>query len=88
MTAPLFNDRLTELASRIYVDLVRESASRSDGEMKSPAEAERLAKLSFKLSECFHRVLDELNAENLPKNVGFTVQLDDISKWSQPTGKP
>ena len=88
MAAPLFNAKITDLASRIYVDLVRDAAARPEGGAKTPAEAERLARLSFKLSACFHEVLDELNAENEPKNVGFTVQLDDISKWSQPTGKP
>lgn len=88
MAEPVFNARLTELASRIYVDLVRDAAVRPDGGAKSPAEAERLARLSFKLSECFHRVLDELNAENEPKNVGFTVQLDDIARWTKPPAGP
>ena len=88
MAAPIFNARVSDLASRIYVDLVRDAAARPEGGAKTLADAERLAKLSFKLAESFHRVLDELNAENEPKNVGFTVQLDDIAKWSQPQGKP
>lgn len=88
MAAPIFNARVTDLASRIYVDLVRDAAARPDGGAKTPAEAERLARLSFKLAECFHRVLDELNAENEPKNVGYTVQLDDIAKWNRPPAKP
>jgi hypothetical protein len=87
MTEPVFNARVTDLASRIYVDLVRDSAAKPDGGAKTPAEAERLARLSFKLSESFHRILDELNAENEPKNVGYTVQLDDIAKWNLPAGK-
>jgi hypothetical protein len=82
---PNFNARLTDLASKIYTDLIRDAAAHAGGELKTPAEAQRLAKLSFKLSQCFYGVLDELNAENEPKNVGYTVQLDDIAKWSQPT---
>lgn len=88
VTQPAFNARLTELASRIYGDLIRDAAARAGGELKTPAEAVRLAKMSFKLSQCFYGMLDELNAENEPKNVGFTVQLDDIAKWSEKTGKP
>ena len=88
MAEPIFNARLTELASKIYTDLIRDAAEKAGGELKTPAEAQRLAKMSFKLSQCFYGVLDELNAENEPKNVGYTVQLDDIAKWSHPTAKP
>lgn len=88
MTEPVFNARLTDLASRIYADLIRDAAAKAGGELKTPAEAQRLAKLSFRLSQCFYGVLDELNAENEPKNVGYTVQLDDFAKWSQPAAKP
>jgi len=85
--APAFNARITDLASRIYVDLVRDVAAQPDGATKATEEAERLARMSFKLSAGFHRVLDELNAENEPKNVGFTVQLDDIASWSNTPAK-
>lgn len=88
MAEPIFNARLTDLASKIYADLIRDAAAKAGGELKTPAEAERLAKLSFKLSQCFYGVMDELNAENEPKNVGYTVQLDDIAKWSGPAAKP
>ena len=88
MAEPIFNARLTDLASKIYTDLIRDAAAKAGGELKTPAEAQRLAKLSFKLSQCFYGVMDELNAENEPKNVGYTVQADDIAKWSQPASKP
>lgn len=88
MAEPAFNARITDLASRIYTDLIRDAATRAGGELKTPAEALRLAKMSFKLSQCFYGTLDELNAENEPKNTGFTVQLDDIAKWSETTAKP
>lgn len=86
--APKFDTRVTDLASRIFVGLVHDVAAQPDGATKAPQEAERLARLSFGLSAGFHRVLDELNAENEPKNVGFTVQLDDIASWSNTPAKP
>lgn len=86
--APAFNPRLADLASRIFVGLVRDAAAQPEGATRVPAEAERLAKLSFALSAGFHRVQDELDAENQPKNVGFTVQLDDIAAWSKTPAKP
>lgn len=86
--APKFNARLTDLASRIYVELVRDTIAQPEGGAKAPAEAERLARMSFEFSKSFHRVLDQLNAENEPKNVGFTVQLDDIAAWSKPSDTP
>ncbi len=85
--APVFNARLTDLASRIYVDLIRDVAAQPEGATKVQVESERLARLSFRLSAGFHHVLDELNAENEPKNVGFTVQLDDIASWSNTPAK-
>jgi predicted 3-demethylubiquinone-9 3-methyltransferase (glyoxalase superfamily) len=83
MAEPVFNTRVTELASRIYVDLVGNAVTVTEGSAKVATDPERLAKVSFKLAEAFHRVLDELNAENLPKNVGFTVQVDDIANWNK-----
>jgi hypothetical protein len=88
MAEPVFNARVTDLASRIFTGLVRDAAARPEAAAKLAAESDRLARLSFKLSADFHHVLDELNAENQPKNVGFTVQLDDIAKWNEPPAKP
>jgi hypothetical protein len=83
MAEPAFNPRVTELASRIYVNLVGDAVTVTDGSAKVATDPERIAKVSFKLAEAFHRVLDELNAANLPKNVGFTVQVDDIANWNK-----
>jgi hypothetical protein len=88
MAEPIFNARVMDLASRIYVEFVRDATAVPDGGAKILTDAARLAKLSFKLAASFYGVLDELNAENEPKNVGFSVQLDDIAKWSLPAGKP
>lgn len=88
MAEPIFNARVTDLASRIYVECVRDAAASPEGGTKVLTEANRLAKMSFRLAASFYHVLDELNAENEPKNVGFSVQLDDIAKWSVPAAKP
>ena len=78
MAENAFDPRVTELASRIYIQLVRDLDVHADAE----AGAERLARTSFALSQSFHRVLDELNASNLPKNQDFTMKVEDIAKWS------
>lgn len=68
-----------ELASRIYVELVKGTVS-PDG-AKTAADPAVLAKVSFKLAKAFQRVQNELNAENLPKNQDFKVGTDDIAGW-------
>jgi hypothetical protein len=78
-----FRSDSRELATRIYVDLVGRSLAVSDKGVAMQASAENLAKLSFKLSAEFQRVEDELNAENMPKNQGFTVESSDIAAWSK-----
>jgi hypothetical protein len=88
MAEPVFNSRVTDLASRIYVEFVGGATSSPEIAEKVQAEADRLARMSFRLAANFYHVLDELNAENEPKNVGFSVQLDDIAKWSVPAAKP
>jgi uncharacterized protein YcaQ len=80
MASPAFEPRVTDLAERIYTQLVRDSATPSPAE--SEAHDERLARRAFALSQTFHRVLDDLNALNLPKNQDFTMKVEDIAKWS------
>ncbi len=83
MTQPVFNPRVTELASILYSDLVRGTVTVADGAARMTIDPEQLARISFKLSAVFHGVLDELNAENLPKNVGFTPGVGDIASWTK-----
>jgi hypothetical protein len=80
MAPPAFDPRVTELAERIYCQLVRDAVSPSAAD--AAAHDERLARRSFALSQTFHRVLDDLNAMNLPKNQDFTMKVEDIAKWS------
>jgi hypothetical protein len=80
MAAPAFDPRVIDLAERIYTQLVRDAKAGSPAD--AAANAEQLARTSFALSQSFHRVLDELNASNLPKNQDFTMKVEDIAKWS------
>lgn len=80
---PAFRPDSRDLATRIFVDLVGRSLAISDNGVSMQVSAENLAKLSFKLSAEFQRVEDGLNAENLPKNQGFTVESSDIAAWSK-----
>lgn len=72
-----------ELATRIYVQFLSGMVDLSSGQPKMAVSAENLAKLSFKLAESFQEVEDELNAGNLPKNVGFKLDATDIAGWSK-----
>jgi hypothetical protein len=81
MAEKLFKMELREVASRIYVELVLRSTSVSDTGVKITASPETLAKLSFKLAQAFETVLEDLNAENLPKNPDFKLGAEDIAGW-------
>ncbi|HET7732064.1 MAG TPA: hypothetical protein VFK48_18725 [Usitatibacter sp.] len=72
-----------ELASRIYVQMLADMVRLESGSPKMAVSAENLAKLSFKLAEAFQSVEDELNADNMPKNVGFKLDTDDIASWGK-----
>lgn len=75
----LFDAADRELASRIYVELVKGAVS-PDG-AKMSADPAALAQVSFKLAQVFQQKQNELNAANLPKNQDFKVGTDDIAGW-------
>ena len=80
---PAYKPHVRELASRIYVDLVTGAVSVSESGVKISTSAENLAKLSFQLAEAFQNIEDQLNADNLPKNTGFKLDVTDIASWSK-----
>ncbi len=80
MASPAFDPRVTDLAERIFTQMVRDVMAGDSP--TAHADAERIARASFALSQSFHRVLDELNASNMPKNQDFTMKVEDIAKWS------
>ena len=72
-----------DLAERIYVDLMDRNVILAEGSVKMTVSAENLAKLSFMLAQTFLTVQDSLNAENLPKNTGFKLDIKDIAGWTK-----
>ncbi|HUP28650.1 MAG TPA: hypothetical protein VM122_00650 [Usitatibacter sp.] len=78
-----YKPAVRELASRIYVQFLSGTVAFDGGSAKMSVNAESLAKLAFKLADSFQGVEDELNAGNLPKNVGFKLDATDIAGWSK-----
>lgn len=78
----LMKPQLVALATQIYVDLVGDAVELTDKSVTMKASAENLAKLSFKLATAFVQVQTEIDAENLPKNQGFRVGVDDLAQWT------
>ena len=83
MQAPTIKVQVSELATRLYVDLVMRSVVIDGNAVSLTTSAQNLAKLSFKLADTFQRVEDELNAESLPKNQDFKVDAASILSWSK-----
>jgi hypothetical protein len=80
---PAYKPHVRELASRIYVDLVTGAVSVTESGVKMSASAQNIAKLSFQLAEAFQDIEDQLNADNLPKNTGFKLDVADIASWTK-----
>ena len=78
-----YKPAVRELATRIYVQFLASHVDLGGGAVKMDVSADNLARLSFKLAEAFAGVEDELNAGNLPKNVGFKLDAADIAGWSK-----
>ncbi len=83
MTAPLFDPSTTALAERIYTDLLRNAVAISDKGVQLSTDPKNIAKISFKLAAAFKGVENELNAENLPKNQDFTLDVSDMAAWNK-----
>jgi hypothetical protein len=78
-----FRMETKDLAERIYVDLMGRNVILAEHSVKMTMAAENVAKLSFKLAEAFLGVQDHLNAENLPKDSGFKLGVEDIADWTK-----
>jgi hypothetical protein len=72
-----------DLAAMIYARMVGNAVVLTDASVTMKTSADNLAKLSFKLAQAFEKVEGEVNAEFLPKNVGYKVEADDIAKWTK-----
>jgi hypothetical protein len=78
---PGLRKELTDLAARIYVDLMGRNIILGEGTAKMTVGADNIAKLSFKLADVFLAMQDELNSANLPKNPAYKLGADDIAEW-------
>ena len=75
--------KVIELASGIFTRLVGDASKISDKAVNFTVDPVALAQLSFKLAAAFQKVEDEINADSLPKNVGFKLESSDIAGWSK-----
>ena len=83
MTAPLFDPSTTALAESIYTDLLRNAVVVSSNGVQLTTDPKNIAKISFKLASSFKEVENELNAENLPKNQDFKLDIADMAAWNK-----
>ena len=83
MTAPVFDPSTTALAESIYTDLLRNAVVVSSNGVQLTTDPKNIAKISFKLAASFKEVENELNAENLPKNQDFTLDVSDMAAWNK-----
>ena len=83
MTAPVFDPSTTALAESIYTDLLRNAVVVSSNGVQLTTDPKNIARISFKLAASFKEVENELNAENLPKNQDFTLDVSDMAAWNK-----
>ncbi|MEP7262680.1 MAG: hypothetical protein ABI669_15825, partial [Usitatibacter sp.] len=73
--------KVIELAAEIFARLACVATTINDKDATLKGDPVTLARLSFTLAAAFQKVEDDINAEALPKNVGFKVQDSDIAGW-------
>lgn len=71
-----------EMAAHIYVQLIHAQVSVNGDAVKIATNPESLAKVSFKLSEAFHKAEREINASAAPTSVKFDVNKLDFDAWT------
>ena len=72
----------SDLAEKIYTELVCRNVVVTEGAAQIKANPENLAKISFKLADAFLRVEVEVKGSNAPKNQTFDMQDVDLSTWN------
>ena len=76
------HDPVREMAVQIYVKLASDAIVVADAAVKITASPESLAKISFKLSEAFHKLEAEMKASAAPKHAAFDVNKLDFDAWT------
>jgi len=80
-TPALLKPKVVELASGIFTRLIGDATRVTEKGVTMSTDPANLAQLSFKLAAVFQKVEDDLNADALPKNVGFKLEISDIAGW-------
>ena len=76
--------KVIEIATGIYTRLIGDVASVStDGGITFSIDPAKVAQMSFKLAAAFQKVEDDINADALPKNVGYKLDSADIASWTK-----
>jgi len=81
MLAEPLKPKVIELASEIFTRLVGDCSTVTEQGVTFKGDPAMLAQMSFRLAAVFQKVEDDINAEALPKNVGFKVKDSDIAGW-------
>jgi hypothetical protein len=76
------HDPIREMAVQIYVNLASEAIVVTDAVAKITASPDSLAKISFKLSEAFHKAEAEMKASAAPKHATFDANKLDFDAWT------
>jgi len=77
----LLKSKVIELAADIFARLVSDTTKFTEKGVSMTTDPTNLAQLSFKLAGIFQKVEDGINAEALPKNVGYKLDGNDMSNW-------
>jgi hypothetical protein len=83
MLAEPLKPKVIEVATGIYTRLVADAATLTEKGVTFKADPVSLAQLSFKLAAAFQKAEDEINADALPKNVGYKLDAADIASWTK-----
>jgi hypothetical protein len=83
MLAEPLKPKVIELASGIFTRLVGDATRVTEKGVTMTTDPANLAQLSFKLAAVFQKVEDDINADALPKNVGYKLESADIASWTK-----
>ena len=79
---PVEYNPVREMAAKIYVHLASQAIVVTDAAAKITASPDSLAKISFKLSEAFHKAEAEMKASALPTHTKFDADKLDFDAWT------
>jgi hypothetical protein len=83
MLADPLKPKVIALAADLFTRLAGDATRITEKGVTMTTDPANLAQLSFKLAAIFQKVEDGINADSLPKNVGFNLEGADISSWTK-----